>query len=149
MISFCPTCWREIDAGTAICPECGADLALEDARPFVEKVRRALFHPEPETTIRAAWILGELREKAAVPELMRALETTQDGYLAEAAAESLGKIGDLAALPVLERAAECGSLRTQLAAREALERIRGGGEASGSMRAGEAGSAGSRRRGQR
>jgi HEAT repeat protein len=149
MVSFCPSCWREIDAGTAVCPACRADLALEDARPFVEKVRRALLHPEPETAIRAAWILGELREKAAAPELMRALETTQDGYLAEAAAESLGKIGDPGALPVLERAAERGSLRTQLAAREALERIRGGGEASGSKRPREAGSAGPRRRGQR
>jgi HEAT repeat protein len=144
MVSFCSSCWREIDARAAICPACGADLALEDARPFVEKVRRALFHPEPETATRAAWILGELRERAAVPELMRILETTQDGYRAEAAAESLGKIGDASALPALERAAECGSLRTQLAAREALERIRGGGEGRGSMRPSEAGSAGAR-----
>jgi HEAT repeat protein len=126
MVSFCPNCWREVAAAARSCPACGADLAFEDARPFVDKLRRALFHHEPQTAVRAAWILGERRERTAVTDLVRILETTQDGYLAEAAAESLGKIGDPNALPALERAAEDGGVRTRLAAREALERICGG-----------------------
>jgi HEAT repeat protein len=128
MVSFCPNCWKEIAAEAAICPACGAELALADARPFVEKLRRALFHREPETAIRAAWILGELRTDAAVPDLIRILETTPDGYLAEAAAHSLGKIGHPSARPALECAAERGTLRTRLAARAALERVGGATE---------------------
>jgi Family of unknown function (DUF6062)/HEAT repeats len=142
MVSFCPNCWNEVGAEAGNCPVCGADLALEDARPFVEKLRRALFHPEPGTASRAAWILGERGEQSAVPDLIRVLETTPDGYLAEAAAASLGTIGDRSALEALERAAEHGTVRTRLAARGALERIGGAREESRSLTAREAGGAG-------
>lgn len=106
------------------CPYCGAHLAAEDAKPFTEKLRSALRHPEPETAARAAWILGEREETSLLGDLIRLLETSRDGSLAEAAAEALGKIGDAGALPALERAAVSGSVLVRRASRLAIEHIR-------------------------
>lgn len=124
MTYFCPKCWKEIPPGREVCPHCGARLAEEDARPFIEKLRSALHHREPETAIRAAWILGERREASAVADLIGVLETSRDGFLAEAAAEALGKIGDQRALPPLERSTVRGPVRVREACRLAIERIR-------------------------
>lgn len=124
MTFFCPKCWKEIPPGQETCPHCGARLAEEDAKPFVEKLRSALRHPEPETAVRAAWILGERQEASAVADLIFVLETSHDGFLAEAAAEALGKVGDPLALPALERASVSGPLRVRRASRLAIERIR-------------------------
>ena len=124
MTFFCPKCWKEIPSGRETCPHCGARLAEEDAKPFVEKLRSALRHPEPETAVRAAWILGERGEASAVTDLIYVLETSQDGFLAEAAAEALGKIGDLRSLAALEQASVSGPLRVRRASRIAIERNR-------------------------
>lgn len=124
MTFFCPKCWKEIPPGREVCPHCGAHLAEEDARPFLEKLRSALHHSEPETAIRAAWILGERREASAVTDLIGVLETSRDGFLAEAAAEALGKIGDERALPPLQRFTASGPVRLREASRVAIERIR-------------------------
>jgi HEAT repeat protein len=120
---FCPACWREIPPGIRTCAKCGADLIAEDARPFTEKLVHALRHPMPETAARAAWILGERREEGAVDDLIRALEKTDDRYLAEAAAEALGKIGNARATGSLRRAEKIGGVRVRRAVREALGRI--------------------------
>ena len=124
MTFFCPQCWKQIPPASETCPHCGAQLAAEDAKPFVEKLRSALRHPEPETAIRAAWILGERQEASAVRELIYVLETSQDGFLAEAAAEALGKIGDPAALSALQHASVAGTARLRRTSRSAIERIR-------------------------
>lgn len=73
--------------------------------------------------MRAAWILGERRDTCAVPDLVRVMESTRDGFLAEAAAEALGKIGDSNALPALARAAEKGTVRVRNASQSAIEHI--------------------------
>lgn len=123
MTFFCPKCWKEIPSGRETCPHCGARLAEEDAKPFVEKLRSALRHPEPETAVRAAWILGERQEASAVADLIYVLETSHDGFLVEAAAEALGKIGDQRALSGLERVATSGPVRVRKASRLAIARI--------------------------
>jgi HEAT repeat protein len=122
---FCPACWREIPSGIPTCSKCGADLIAEDAKTFAEKLVQALRHRLPETAARAAWILGERREKGAVDDLMRTLEETEDLYLSEAAAEALGKIGDAKAIGSLQRADKVGAVRVRRATREALARIKG------------------------
>ncbi len=123
MTFFCPACWSEIGAKGSLCPKCGADLRALDAQSFAEKLRAALHHPEPQTAVRAAWILGERREASGVADLIRTLETTSDSFLAEAAAEALGKIGASEAVPALERAAEHGAIRVRIAAQRAVEQI--------------------------
>jgi len=124
MTFYCPICWSEVSKDDRTCKSCGADLASADARPMLEKLCSALNHPEPETAVRAAWILGERREKRSVPQLIRVVETTSDGFLAEAAAEALGKIADPRALECLNKAvAEDGPVRVRIASWNALRRI--------------------------
>lgn len=121
---FCPYCWRRVCEDDSICPKCSGDIRAADARPFSEKLRAALHHSEPQTRVRAAWILGELREESAVQELMALVEGADDGFVAEVTAEALGKIGVPEALAVLEKAEEWGTARVRLASRKAVEQIR-------------------------
>lgn len=120
---FCPACWREIPPGVSACPVCKADLISEAARPFVEKLRRALNHPEPETAMRAAWILGERREQSGVDDLIRTLDKASDSFVVEAAAEALGKIRDPKARDSLCHAEARGPVRVRRAAGKALSRL--------------------------
>ena len=123
MTFFCPSCWSEIRAEDSACPKCGADVRSADLRSFPEKLCAALAHPEPQTAVRAAWILGERAEISAVPDLIRTLESAEDSFLAEAAAEALGKIGDSRALLALQRAARDGTVRVRGASRQAIESL--------------------------
>jgi HEAT repeat protein len=120
---FCPACWSEIGPSDCRCPQCGVDVRALDAQSFSEKLRAALRHPEPQTAVRAAWILGERRDSSAVPDLIRVLQGAQDSFLAEAAAEALGKIGDSKGLPALAGAAQNGTVRVRNASKAAIERI--------------------------
>ena len=123
MIFYCPICWNEISRQDQRCGRCGSDLNAADARPLVEKLCSALKHPEGETAVRAAWILGERRESQAVPDLIRAVETATDSFVVESAVEALGKIADPRAGACLKAAAEHGTVRVRIAAREALRII--------------------------
>ena len=59
----------------------------------MEKLILALEHPEKETPIRAAWLLGQLKDMQAVPPLIDLVEKTEDVYIARAAVQALGEIG--------------------------------------------------------
>jgi HEAT repeat protein len=123
LIYFCPVCWKEIPAQATTCPHCSADLRQTDSRTFVEKLLSALHHREPQTAVRAAWILGERRDRVALHELICVLESATDGFLVEAAAEALGKIGDNQSLDALQKASEQGPVRVRIAAQKAIEAI--------------------------
>jgi enolase len=103
---YCPGCWHDFAEDLDRCPRCGLDLRAWPDTDFVDKVIRALTHPEPETPIRAAWILGERRETRAVPALAALLRRTKDVYVATAAVQALGKIGTDEARAGLATAAE-------------------------------------------
>lgn len=121
---FCPYCWRRVSENDAICPKCSEDIRAADARPFAEKLRAALHHSEPQTRVRAAWILGERREVSGVPDLMAVVIEADDAFVAEAAVEALGKIGAREAVVVLEQAQEQGTVRVRRAAQRALDQIK-------------------------
>ena len=123
MTYFCPACWREIAARISTCPHCESDLIAADAQPLAQKLRLALNHPEPQTAVRAAWILGERREYEAVDDLILTLRAARDSFLAEAAAEALGKLGDPRATEPLTYAAESGTIRVRRAARRAMRQL--------------------------
>jgi HEAT repeat protein len=123
VIFYCPICWHEVSAKDQRCSHCGSDLKAADARPLVEKLCSALNHPEGETAVRTAWILGERLEREAVPGLIRTVETSADSFVVESAVEALGKIADRRASACLKAAAEHGTVRVRNAARKALQRL--------------------------
>jgi HEAT repeat protein len=90
---FCTRCWQEIGETIACCPHCGANQEQLGQEPFVRKLIRALDHPEPETPVRAAYVLGELKVREAVPKLRRVIRQSKDPFLRAASIRALGKIG--------------------------------------------------------
>ncbi len=125
-IYYCPACHAENQMGDSTCHRCGAMLDTS-GQDYVSKLISALDHPEPETPVRAAWILGELKEKRAVEALERVLsEGGRDPFLLASAAEALGKIGDPSAAGPLSLALESSYLSVRLSAVEALGRLGGG-----------------------
>lgn len=91
---FCPRCWSDFRTDMPSCPACGLDIpAFWRGKDYVAKLIAALQHPETETVIRAASILGDLREEAAVGDLIKLLSATSHVYVACAAVIALGKIG--------------------------------------------------------
>lgn len=112
-------------------PRQGAESPSEGS-DYASKLISALDHPEPETPVRSAWILGELHETRAVGALLGLLEKSRDPYILAGAAEALGKIGDARATGVLAKALASSFLPVRLKAVEALGRL-GGDEARRSI----------------
>lgn len=91
---YCPGCWKDFAEDVTQCPHCGLDiLSFWNRKDLVEKLIYALHHPEPGTPIRAAWILGRIKDSRAVPALIALIRETDDVYIARAAVRALGKIG--------------------------------------------------------
>ena len=91
---FCPSCWRVVAEDQPRCPACGCDIAAHLAgRTFTQRLVEALRHPEPETPVRAAYILGLRGAREAVPELLATASGTSDVYLAMACLDALARIG--------------------------------------------------------
>ena len=91
---YCPNCWEEIPEKTTRCPACGMDIPrFWSSMSYEEKLIHALGHPEPNTVMRAAWILGERKTIRAVPALIHLIDQTKDPYIAREAAQALAKIG--------------------------------------------------------
>lgn len=84
MVFYCTNCWREIEKSTLICSYCNAKQSKLEENTFSEKLIRALNHPEPETPIRAANILAQLKMKEAVPHILKKLEFETDPFIIEA-----------------------------------------------------------------
>ncbi len=98
MTYYCPLCWAELAKDTARCSRCGASLGEVDQEEYAVKLIRALKHPEATTVVRAAAILGGLRERRAVPPLLALIASSRDPYILERAVEALGNIGDCTAI---------------------------------------------------
>jgi HEAT repeat protein len=101
-LAYCIHCWAMIPIQAPVCPVCGAPTADIDA-DVVDKYISALHHPQAETRLRAAWILGRMRTVRALPALQEIVRARGQGdpYLLSAAAQSLGQIGDERAVQVL------------------------------------------------
>jgi len=132
MTFYCTQCWAEVPGAATRCPRCGDDIVARQARSdYTEKLIAALRHPEPTTPVRAAWILGERRERAAVEPLCRLVRDSSDAFLVESAVEALGKIGDARAVTALEWARRHPSPRVRQGAELALARCRSQTQAAG------------------
>ncbi len=105
MISFyCPNCWSRIKEDEKFCHECKTEIEPFDHLSYFEKLVKALTHPERTTRIRAAYILGELRDKRAVKPLAKAISGNRgirDIFFEEAVLVALGKIDGEEVFPIL------------------------------------------------
>lgn len=121
---FCTRCWSGVPETATICPHCGDNIAARQARTdYADKLIAALRHPEPTTPIRAAWILGERRERKAIEPLVRLAHESADPFVVESAVEALGKMEDRQVLETLRWAAEHPSLRVRRQAQRALQQF--------------------------
>jgi HEAT repeat protein len=78
----------------------------EASTDYVQKLIEALDHPEAETVIRVAGILGQRREVVATQSLIGLVGKTKDVYIARAAVRALGRIGMPEALRFLATIAD-------------------------------------------
>ncbi len=125
---YCPNCWAEVSETATTCPHCHTNISERLSRAnYSDKLIAALRHKEPMTPVRAAWILGERGEQNAVPALIKILRKRKDAFLAENAAEALGKIGGSAATTAVRAATQHSSLRVRVKAREVLKALQSKG----------------------
>jgi HEAT repeat protein len=99
MVTFyCPGCWHDFDEDLVRCPDCGLVIhEFWDSKDYFEKLIVALRHPEPTTPIRAAWLLGKIKDPRAVVALIDIVKGTNDLYLAREAVKALGAIDTIQA----------------------------------------------------
>ena len=99
MVTFyCPGCWHDFDEDLVRCPDCGLVIHESwDTKDYFEKLIVALRHPEPTTPVRAAWLLGKIKDPRAVVALIDIVKGTKDFYLAREAVKALGAIDTIQA----------------------------------------------------
>jgi hypothetical protein len=95
---YCPGCWNDFPQDLAECPVCGLEIReFWDSKDFIEKLIVSLRHPEKETPIRAAWLLGKLKDGRAVDPLIALVRANRDVYISRAAISALGEMDSPAA----------------------------------------------------
>jgi HEAT repeat protein len=133
MTIYCPVCYAAHPETDRICGRCGADLHGAEAADYTSGLIWALQHPEPTVAPRAAWILGERRDRAALEPLMNLARTSHDLGALEEAATALGKLGDEAAVPALVELLQRSYVSVRVRAAAALGAI-GGADAEAALR---------------
>jgi HEAT repeat protein len=104
MVLYCPHCWKELPGAREVCPNCRQRISSWDEKAFTDKLLQALSHPEPETPVRAVYILGEKGMTEAVGLLARLFRRSRDLFLQGEVIEAMGKIGGDEALSLLVEA---------------------------------------------
>ncbi len=100
---FCPRCWSDFAEDVVRCPKCGLDIpAFFQSKDYVDRLILALDHPEKATPLRAALILGQLKQPKAVEPLIACVQKTRDVYVIQAAIKALGQIGGPEAIQFLK-----------------------------------------------
>ncbi|HLH63156.1 MAG TPA: HEAT repeat domain-containing protein [Ktedonobacteraceae bacterium] len=104
LVQFCPKCWAAANAIDATsCDRCNASFAQSEPIFYHRKLLWALQHPVPETRELAAMLLGQRRERQALPLLVSRLgEETDIGVLC-AISKALGELGGCEAVDALAR----------------------------------------------
>lgn len=123
LTQFCPTCFQDHPAHARRCYRCGTSLDEPLPGDFVDHLIHALGHPEPETRIRAARLLGQVGDGRAVPALCDWATRSSDMGFLEAIADALGALGSPEAVPVLIRLLRESWLSVRVRAARALARI--------------------------
>jgi HEAT repeat protein len=110
-----------------ICHECKTDIEPLNHRSYFEKLVNVLNHPDRDTRIRAAYFLGELRDRRAIKplaEVVNKVGDMEDLYFVEMVAFVLGKVREKEALPILIHLMEHPSFLLRRAALYSLSEFR-------------------------
>jgi len=103
LIQFCSNCWAENLIDATLCDRCGTPLSETEPIFYDQKLMRSLHHPVPETREMAAMLLGQRRERHALPVLQsRLLEETDIGVLCSIS-QALAQLGDCQAVASLAK----------------------------------------------
>ena len=123
MMWVCPICWEIFSIQETHCPRCGSDLAAADQHSFIEKLERALDHPEPQTAMRAADILARRLDSGnTTATLANALRRRwREPYVAAAVVRAVGRLQGRVARDVLVEALNHESVIVRAAAAECLQ----------------------------
>ena len=127
MIFYCPNCWTRVKEGENVCHECKAGIEPLDHRSYFDKLVNALNHPERTTRIRAAYILGELKDRRAIKPFAEAVSKpmgVEDVFFIEMVAVALGKVDGEEALPILIRLMDHPSFLVRRAALHSLGKFK-------------------------
>lgn len=124
MIRYCTVCWAENRYQAEQCDRCGAPLAASDEADYVDSLITALHHPEASTPVRAALILGRIKDPRAIGPLRLLALNPPDPYIAAAAVEALAAFDGQEVSQTLELVVKEGGAPARRAASQALLRLR-------------------------
>ena len=100
---FCSNCWAENRIDATICEHCGRPLSEIEPVSYDQKLIRALHHSLPEMREMAAILLGQRRNRDALPVLLSSLlEETDIGMLC-AIIQALAQLEDCRAVTSLAK----------------------------------------------
>jgi HEAT repeats len=103
LVQFCPTCWAANPIDATTCERCSASFAQTGPIFYDQKLIWALQHPVPETRELAAMLLGQRRDKHALPVLLSRLREETDTGVLCAISKALGELGDCQAVDSLAK----------------------------------------------
>jgi hypothetical protein len=90
---YCPNCWQTVNERDERCPACGFILERYDEMAFEDKLLTALHHSVPERRIMAAQILGNLKNRRALPEFEKIVRSGEgDFFFLRAILQATAKI---------------------------------------------------------
>ena len=90
---FCPNCWGENDYTCDVCSHCNEPLSQNNTEKYITKLLWALRHPIKEVAVRAAYVLGHIKNKSTINDLIRTFQQADDIFLKKAIISALGQIG--------------------------------------------------------
>lgn len=104
-VYLCPACHTTRLLREVRCGYCGFDIRACADSGFDRQVIRALSDPEPETAVRAAFLLGIRHPPDAIDLLIPAYHSSRDLFVRRQALASIDMIGGDAAAALLQEAA--------------------------------------------
>lgn len=124
VVFYCRNCWTRVKEDEKVCHQCEANIETLDYRSYFEKLVSALHHPERTTRIRAAYNLGELRDRRAIKPFAEVISKASDVFFLEMVAVALGKVGGAEALAILIRLMDHPSFLVRRATLYSLDKFR-------------------------